>query len=186
MTVALLLALALAPVPVHAAFLVLTDAQKTEAVRAGERSVAREDFGAEWRVEDGEGARALVITPFHRLAIAARHAAFRGAPLKPGEPERVLREQRERLVVWVYVRGGREDFARFYEPRLLVGDRVVKPSFVQNERTAVRQPDGSFLARCVYGFPTRDLTGTARVGLVVEDADGRDVTRFTIDLSTMR
>jgi hypothetical protein len=57
---------------------------------------------------------------------------------------------------------------------------------VQNERTATRQDDGQFLARCVYGFPIQNLTGRDRLALVVADADGRDVTRFTIDLAGMR
>jgi len=65
-------------------------------------------------------------------------------------------------------------------------DREVKATFVQNERTAIRQQDGAYLARCVYGFPTKDVKGRERVGLVVGDGDGRDVSRFTIDLASMR
>jgi len=42
---------------------------------------------------------------------------------------------------------------------------------VQNERTAIRQENGRYLARCVYWFPTKDLTGTARPVLVVRDAE---------------
>jgi hypothetical protein len=38
----------------------------------------------------------------------------------------------------------------------------------------------------VYAFPVRDLNGQARLTLVVADADGRDVGRFPIDLSSMR
>ena len=106
--------------------------------------------------------------------------------LAPGEPERLLREQQDRLLLWARLHGPHEGFARFYSPRLLVGDGEVEPAFVQNERTALRQADGRYLARCVYGFPTRDLMGTSPVALVVRDADGRDVSRFTIDLSTMR
>jgi hypothetical protein len=89
-------------------------------------------------------------------------------------------------VIWAQLRGPREDFARFLAPRLIAGDREIEPAFVQNERTAARQESGTYLARCVYGFPTRDLTGKSRVVLVVRDADGRDVSRFTIDLSAMR
>jgi hypothetical protein len=86
----------------------------------------------------------------------------------------------------VNLRGGSEDFARYYVPRLLSGDREIKAVFVQNERTAIRQDDGQYLARCVYGFPIQNLTGRDRLGLVVADANGRDVTRFTIDLAGMR
>jgi len=46
--------------------------------------------------------------------------------------------------------------------------------------------DGVYLARCVYGFPTKDVKGRERVALVIGDGDGRDITRFTIDLAQMR
>ncbi|HEV8584566.1 MAG TPA: hypothetical protein VGT02_06310, partial [Methylomirabilota bacterium] len=98
----------------------------------------------------------------------------------------VLKESRDRLVVWVELRGRGEDFARLYTPRLMVGDREVRAVFVQNERTASRQEDGRYLARCVYGFPSRDLDGRGRAALIVSDGDGRDVTRFNIDLGKMR
>ena len=181
-----LLGLLLWPAAASGASLALTEGQRQEAIRAGERSVTAEAFGAEWSVAGAGGERAVVLTPFHRLAIAARHARFGGKALKPGDPDKVLREARDRLVFWVSLRGGSPDFARYYVPRLVVGGREVQASFVQNERTAARQDDGAYLARCVYGFPTRDVEGRERVALVVADGDGRDVTRFTIDLAAMR
>ena len=48
------------------------------------------------------------------------------------------------------------------------------------------QEDGAYLARCVYGFPVRDLNGRAPVALIVADVEGREVSRFTIDLASMR
>ena len=185
--VAALLAMALAcPVVAGAATLVLSERQQQEAIQAGERSVTAEVFDAEWRVSGAAGETATVMTPFHRLAIAARHAAFNGKPLKANEPARILKENRDRLVFWVSLRGPAEDFARHYVPRLVVGDREIKASFVQNERTAVRQGDGVYVARCVYGFPTREVKGGERVALVIGDGDGRDLRRFTIDLARMR
>jgi hypothetical protein len=181
-----LFALALWPGVVGAATLALTESQQQEAIQTGERSVTAEAFDAEWRIGSASGETAMVMTPFHRLAIAARHAAFNGKPLKPGEPAKILKENRDRLVFWITLRGTSEDFARHYVPRLMVGDREIKASFVQNERTAIRQQDGAYLARCVYGFPTKDVKGRERVGLVVGDGDGRDVSRFTIDLASMR
>jgi hypothetical protein len=185
--VVLLLALALAcPGAAGAATLVLSERQQQEAIQAGERSVNDDAFDAEWRVTGAAGETATVMTPFHRLVIASRHAAFNGKPLKPGEPAKILKENRDRLVFWISLRGASEDFARYYVPRLLVGDREIKASFVQNERTAMRQDDGRYLARCVYGFPTREVKGAERVALVIGDGDGRDVSRFTIDLARMR
>jgi hypothetical protein len=181
-----LLALALWPAAALGALLTLTEGQRQEAIRTGERSVTVEAFDTEWSVRGAAGESAVVMTPFHRLAIAARHATFSGKPLKAGEPDKILKENRERLVVWVSLRGKSEDFARYYVPRLVVGDREIKASFVQNERTAIRQDPGVYLARCVYGFPTRDVKGGERVALIVGDGDGRDVSRFTIDLAAMR
>ena len=169
-----------------AASFTLTDADKRAAIRTGERSVTTETFDGEWRVTNGGGETAMVLTPFHRLTVAARHAAFKNDSLKPPDVARVLKENAGRLVLWVNLKGGGEDFARFYVPRLVAGEREIKASFVQNERTAVRQEDGKYMARCVYGFPIQDLTGTAKVALVVADADGRDVSRFAIDLASMR
>ena len=180
------LVLVAAAEPTLAASLTLTDAQKREALRVGERSVTQEVFGAEWQVRNGHGETATVLTPFHRVALAGRNAAFEQRAVRPAEVERLLREQAGRLVLWVGLKGSREDFARYYVPRLVAGDREIKAAFVQNERTAARQDDGRYLARCVWGFPTRDLSPTARVVLVVGDAEGREVSRFTIDLGAMR
>ena len=168
-----------------AASFTLGESEQQAAIRAGERSTTAEAFDREWRVSSG-GESVTVLTPFHRLVVAARHAAFKNETVKPAEVSRVLKQDAARLVVWVQVRGKREDFARHFAPRLVAGTREVKPVFVQNERTAMRQEDGVYVARCVYGFPLRDLTGRDRLTLRVADGDGRDVSRFTIDLSTMR
>jgi hypothetical protein len=180
------LALVLWPAVAAGAALTLDERAQAEAIRAGEKSVNDDAFGAEWRVQNGAGDTATVLTPFHRLVVAARHATFNGKPLKSGEPQRILREDRERLVIWVQLRGGAADFARRYAPRLVVGDREIKAAFVQNERTAARQEDGRYLAGCVYGFPSRDLDGRAKASLIVADGDGRDVSRFAIDFGKMR
>jgi hypothetical protein len=175
-----------APAMASAASFVLGERQVREAIEVGERSVTRESLGDEWRVRNAAGNAVTVMTPFHRLAFAARHAAFRHEPMKPRDRDRVLNEARDRLVFWVELKGPREDFARFYTARVQAGERQVEPTFVQNERTAARGEDGKFVARCVYGFPTKVLTGTSRIVLVVRDGDGHDVSTFSIDLSSMR
>jgi len=169
-----------------AASFALTEADKRAAIRTGERSVTSETFDREWQVSNGGGETASVLTPFHRLTVAARHATFKNDPLKPADVERIMKESTGRLLLWVNLRGRSEEFARYYVPRLLAGDREIKATFVQNEHTAIRQDTGGFVARCVYGFPTQDLTATSRVTLVVADADGNDVSRFTINLASMR
>lgn len=182
----LLALLAVWAAPAGAARLALGPGDREEAVRVGQRSITREAFDGEWRVSDGAGASVVVLTPFHRVVIAARHAAFRGETPTPAALDRLLRAHRNRLEFLAFLRGPRPDFARWYTARLVVGDREIEPAFVQNERTATRGEDGRYLARSVYGFPTRDLPGDARVQLVVRGVEGRDVSRFVIDLATMR
>jgi hypothetical protein len=178
--------LALSPVLAAGAALTLDDKGRTEAIRVGEKSVGDEAFDGEWRVKNDRGDVVSVLTPFHRLVIAARHATTGGKPLKPGDPDKLLKENRERLVLWAELHGTSEGFARAYAPRLLVADREIKAAFVQNERTALRQEDGRYLARCVYGFPTRDVDGRGRATLIVADGEGREVSRFALDLGKMR
>jgi hypothetical protein len=183
----LLLAWALAASsPARAALFSLSETARTEAIRLGQDSVTRESIGDEWTTSAG-GVEVTVMTPFHRLAALARQAAFRQATLKPRDIERAERENRGRLVIWATLRGDRADFARFLAPVLLVGVVEVRPAFVQNERTALRQPDGRYVARCAYAFPTTALNPRGKVSLVVRDQEGRrEVARVPIDLGTFR
>ena len=177
----------LAATPASAAFLTLTEAQQAEALRVGQRSVSTETgFDAEWRVGNAAGESLVVMTPFYRLALAARNAAFKNETVKPQDQDKLLQELRDRLMVWVELPGPREDFARYYTPRLLAADREIAPVFVQNERTGLRRANGSFLARSVYAFPNREITGQSKLVLVIRDPDGQLMSRFAIELAKMR
>jgi hypothetical protein len=164
----------------------LTATQQEDAKRAGKRSVVTEDWTGEWRVTGGPGQYAVVMTPFHRLAMAARNAAFKSQDLATKDVESVLRDTEGQLTVWATLRGPRADFARHFAPALTAGSEEIKPSFVQNERTALREEDGKYTARCLYVFPTERLDARGTVTLLVRDADERPVARFTLNLSTMR
>jgi len=176
----------------EAASLVLDEQDVGRAVAVGQRSATSDTpFDTEWRVTNAAGEVALVVTPFHRLALAARHAAFKNEPLTPAERDKVLREQKDRLSFWVALSGRQADFARHYTPRFITSgpdgsEREIAPTFAQNERTALPHAGGTFVARCVYAFPTKELTGRSRGALVVRDAEGREVARFSVDLSRMR
>ena len=182
----LLVLLLTGPSSAAAASFSLEPQQQSDALRMGAQSITRDSFDTEWRVSNPAGDSLTVITPFHRLVLAARNAAFKNERMKETEPEKILREQQDRLVIWASLRGPREDFARFLAPRILLGDREIEPTFVQNERTPMRLEAGNYLARCVYGFPVKEITPKSRVVLVVRDPEGRDVSRFTIDLASMR
>lgn len=173
--------------PLSAASFSLTPREAQDAVRFGERSVTSEEFGREWQAVSSSGESLTVVTPFFRLAQAARNAAFKGQSLKEREVSTLLRAERGQLLFWALLRGMREDFARWYRAVLLVpGKGEVRPSFVQNERTALRQEDGRFVARSVYGFSTDGLDPRGRLTLVVRDRDDREVAKFSVNLSTMR
>src|SRR5574337_2158038 len=63
--------------PLSAASFSLTPKQADEAIRFGQRSIVSEDFDREWKVAAPSGDSVTVVTPFFRLAQAARNAAFR-------------------------------------------------------------------------------------------------------------
>lgn len=173
--------------PLSAASFSLTPRETQEAIRFGQRSVVSEDFDREWRATNAAGETLTVVTPFFRLAQAARNAAFKSESLTQREIDNLLKEHQGKLMVWAYLRGRRVDFARWYQPVLVVpGKGEIKPSFVQNERTALGQEDGRFLSRSLYAFPTNDLGPKGRITLVVRDHEEREVAKFSIDLSAMR
>jgi hypothetical protein len=173
--------------PLDAASFTLSSEERDAAIRAGKRSVISERFGREWTVGgDGPGQTVLVMTPFHRLALAARNAAFRNQELRPKDIESVLKEQTGGLALWATLKGNKNDFARFYTAVLTTGEQEVKPSFSQNERTALREEDGSYTARCMYVFPSDGLRGNGTLTLIVKDPDEKAVAKFTMDLSAMR
>jgi len=173
--------------PLDAASFALTPGERDEAIRAGRRSIVTEDFGAEWRVGGEElGQTLTVMTPFHRLALAARNSAFRNEELRQKDVDSLLKDREGKLVLWATFRGPRADFARFYVPALLRGQQAIKASFTQNERTALREEDGRYMARCMYVFPAGELDRAGKVTLVVKGPDDKPVGRFTVDLSAMR
>src|SRR5262245_29252282 len=150
---------------------VLSERDREDAMLVGKRSVVSEEFGAEWRQKNAAGEVVEVMTPFHRLALAARNAAFKNDTLKPKDIDTVLKETNNKLTLWVTLRGDRSDFARFYAPLLLDGTTEIKPSFVQNERTALRAEGGGYAARCLYVFPVEGLTARGRYTLVVSHSE---------------
>ena len=172
--------------PLDAASFTLTSPDREEAIRVGRRSVTSESWGGEWRVTGDAGQVVTVMTPFHRLALAARNSAFQDKELKPGEVESVLKDQQGKVALWATLRGDKVDFARFYTPALMAREQPIKASFTQNERTALRGDDGKFTARCVYVFPAEGLDPRATVTLLVRDGDEKVVAKFTVDLATMR
>jgi len=172
--------------PGEAVSFALADQEREQAIRVGKRSITADEFGVEWRLRDASGQTLVVMTPFHRLALAARVSAFQSRELRQRDIESVLKDYEGKLGFRVTLRGGKTDFARFYTPTLVAGTQEVKASFVQNERTALREDDGRYAAQCIYVFPAQGLAPNGRVVLVVKDADEREMAKFTVDLAAMR
>lgn len=173
------------PSSAGAIFLTLSARQVEEALELGRTSVTRDRFGEEWQVAL-KGESVSVTTLFSRVALAARNAAFKRQTLDASEIKKILERGKGRIQFLAELRGAQAEFARFYEPVLLVKGKEVKPLFVQNERTAAPLEDGGFLARCLYVFPTEGLDPRGKVILVVRRPDAGEVFRAPIDLETMR
>lgn len=166
----------------------LTPAGVQEAIDAGTASLTQEDFAEEWQLRLPGGEEVVVSTPFSRLALAARQAAMKGEPLTEKQQQEQFDRGKGRIQLLVTMYGRARDFARWYQPFLVVRGREVKASFAQNERTPMRVEDGRYAARNVYVFPLEDLPGKGTVTLVVRGAppEPRDVLRAPLDLSRFR
>lgn len=173
-------------VPGEAVYLDPSPEQVEQAIEEGRDSLTQEEFGQEWRVRLPGGEEVVVTTPFARVALAARQAAFKGEPLQEKEIQTQLERGKGRLQFWVSVYGPRVDFARWYTAVLRDGRREIKATFAQNERTALRLEDGRYLARNIYVFPTEGLAPTGTVTLVVLTREGKEVLRTPINLGAMR
>jgi hypothetical protein len=170
-----------------AATLTLGERDQETAIAAGRQSIFAADFGAEWQVTNSAGDTLTVMTPFHRLALAARNAAFRNDALLPRDIETLVRSVVGKLEFWATLHGTGPDFARFYAPTLIpAGQAAIRPTFVQNERTALPEGGGRYAARCFYVFSAEGLSPTGRVRLVVRTPAEMEVAAFTVDLATMR
>ncbi len=175
------------PVPAAALIPELSPADIQEALEVGTSAVTQEDFGEEWQLRLPGGEEIVLSTPFSRLALAARRAAFRGEPLNEKQRQEQLDRGKGKLQLLVTIYGGQADFARWYQAVLRVGDRDVKATFTQNERTALRLEDRRFAARNVYVFPLEGLPARGSVTLVVRHSiDQTEVLRAPLDLARVR
>ncbi len=173
--------------PAAALIPVLGDRDVQAALEAGQKGIAQEDFGEEWRVGLPEGGEIVVTTPFSRLAAAARQAAFKGEPLSDRQRQEQIDRGKGKIQLLVTMFGRAVDFARWYVPVLRVDGREVKATFTQNERTALRLEDGRYAARNVYVFSLEGLPPRGTVTLVVRHAvEQREVLRAALDLGRMR
>lgn len=185
--VAGLLGVLMAAGPAQALIFVLSPGDVEQALEAGRQGVAQEDFGDEWRLPLPDGTEVVVTTPFSRLATAARQATFKGEPLSDKQRQEQLDRGKGKLQLQVTMFGRTVDFARWYQPALGVDGREVKPTFTQNERTALKVEDGRYAARNIYVFPLEGVTARSTLTLIIRHSvKQREILRARLDLSRMR
>ncbi len=164
-----------------------TPAEVQEAIDLGHQSMTQEEFGDEWVIRPTGEEEIVVSTPFSRLAMAARQAAFKGEPLTDKQRQEQIDRGKGRIQFLVTMYGRGPDFARWYQAVLRVGDKEIKATFNQNERTPLKLDDGRFAARNVYVFPLENIPPRGAVTLVVRQApELKEMFRAPIDLAKMR
>jgi hypothetical protein len=160
-----------------------------QAIDAGVASITQDEFPEEWQLRLPGGEDVVVNTPFSRLALAARLATMKGEPLTEKQQQEQIDRGKGRIQFLVTMHGGpSRNFARFYQPVLIVNGREVKATFVQNERTPLIQEDGRLASRNVYVFPLEGLPTDGVVTLVVRGAppEQKEVLRAKLDLGKFR
>ena len=117
----------------------------------------------------------------------ARQAALKGEPLGDKQRDEQVDRGKGRIQFLVTMYGKQVDFAKWYQATLRVGDKDIKASFNQNERTGLRLPDGRFAARNVYVFPLESVPPRGTVTLVVRQVpEQKEILRAAVDLGKMR
>jgi hypothetical protein len=166
----------------------LAPAGVQEAIDTGIASITQDDFPEEWQLRLPGGEEVAVSTPFSRLALAARQAAMKSESLTDKQRQEQIDRGKGRIQLLVTMYGRDRDFARWYQPALLVGGREVKALFAQNERTPLALPDGRYAARNVYVFPLEGLPASGAITIVVRAAppEHKEVLRAPLDLGRFR
>jgi hypothetical protein len=159
-----------------------------QAIDAGIAAITQDDFAEEWELRLPGGEAVVVSTPFSRLALAARQAALKSESLTDKQRQEQVDRGKGRIQLLVTMPGPSRDFARFYQPVLVVNGQEIKATFVQNERTPLPLGNRQYAARNVYVFPLEGLPKDGAVTLVVRDAppDLKEVLRAKLDLGKFR
>jgi hypothetical protein len=184
------LALLVCGIPGRAPALVgdLTVEGVQQAIDAGIAAITQDEFADEWQLRLPGGEEVVVSTPFSRLALAARQAALKNESLTDKQRQEQIDRGKGRIQLLVTMPGPSRDFARFYQPVLVVNGQEIKATFVQNERTPLPLGNRQYAARNVYVFPLEGLPKEGTVTLLVRDAppDLKEVLRAKLDLAKFR
>jgi hypothetical protein len=169
----------------------LSPEQKDEAIKYGKRSVKMDvpEFIKEWSINNGNNGFAFIITEYLALAFAARQAALQSSDLNPFDIEDTLAKSSGKLVFRVSLFGNTDSFSKDYTAVLRVGDKAF-PSTYWNNPPGEAYGDGktkpAFVADSDFYFPSEGLDPNSVVLFVVQDKDGKDVSKFSFNLAKMR
>jgi hypothetical protein len=169
----------------------LSPEQKDEAIKYGKRSVKMDvpEFIKEWSINNGNNGFAFIITEYLALAFAARQAALQSSDLNPFDIEDTLAKSSGKLVFRVSLFGNTDSFSKDYTAVLRVGDKAF-PSTYWNNPPGETYGDGktkpAFVADSDFYFPSEGLDPNSVVLFVIQDKDGKDVSKFSFDLAKMR
>lgn len=169
----------------------LSAEQREEAIKHGKRSVRMEvpEFIKEWSVDNGTNGFAFITTEFLALAYAARQAALQSGELNNFDIEDTLAKSSGKLVFRVSLFGNTDTFSKDFSAVLRVGDKTL-PSTFWNNPPGETYGDGkskpAFVADSDFYFPSEGIDPNAVVLLMVQDKDGKEVAKFSFNLSKMR
>jgi hypothetical protein len=169
----------------------LSPEQRDDAIKYGKRSVKMDvpEFIKEWSVDNGNNGFAFIITEYLALAFAARQAALQSSELNNFDIEDTLAKSSGKLVFRVSLFGNTDSFTKDYTAVLRVGDKAF-PSTYWNNPPGEAYGDGktkpAFVADSDFYFPSEGLDPNSVVLFVVQDKDGKDVSKLSFNLAKMR
>jgi len=181
----------IAPSDAHAMMQKLSPEQRDEAIKYGKRSVRTEvpEFIKEWSVDNGNNGFAFIYTEFLALAFAARQAALQSSELNNFDIEDTLAKSSGKFVFKVSLFGNTDSFSKDYTAVIRVGDKTF-PSTYWNNPPGETYENGktkpAFVADSDFYFPSEGIDPNSVVLLVVQDKDGKEVSKFSFNLGKMR
>ena len=171
-----------------AVWLHLTDEQRQEAVRFGERSSWKQLLlQGEWVRESG-GNKAVMQTPFLILAAMAKRASQQYRKLSKEEMDALLKELEGKLTFFITVTGYSPDFAKDYHAVIKADGKTIQPILKQNPSLAspvMGYDSVYYTANCIYVFPAEGIDPNGQLTLIMISPLGREW-KFHYDLSKIK
>ncbi|MCK4244361.1 MAG: hypothetical protein KAX20_01910 [Candidatus Omnitrophica bacterium] len=167
---------------------VLNEERIKEALGIGRKSKNLNlfEFQKEWCSDLGYGVgSALLLTPFHRLALLSRNAEICGINLPSSLIRKTLKENSGVFHFIVTLYGDTPNFARDCTASLKYGERIIKPSFLQNDRYADVNREQANVAICEYKFSSTGINPKAKIALIVTIPEEK-VLSFPFNLAKIR